>query len=146
MKKIKEKDNKKEIEEESDEAILKMIKDMKRGLETLKEYGLIEQNPKSRKCRLTDKCHEEIENFLDFINITGWINEQYHEKDLETTDGEWLEFAKEFLAMHVLDKFGLCQFKKKINAREWRLVKCLSIFININMIGVGQNWKQSNGN
>ena len=111
MKKIKERSNKKDVKEvdegnkrralkahteyeESDEAILKMIKDMKRGLETLKEYGLIEQNPKSRKCRLTDKCHEEIENFLDFINITGWINELYHNKDLETTDGEFLPFKK----------------------------------------------------
>ena len=117
--------------ETSDESMLKMIKDMRRSLETLEEYELVELNPKSGKYRLTDKSDEAIKDFLDFMDVEACVEEFYYEKGLEITDGELLKIASKVIAMHVLDKFGVDQFKKKDDSGEMRLVECLSLFINI---------------
>ena len=117
--------------EASDESMLKVIKDMQRSLETLEEYELVELNPKSGKYRLTDKCDEAIITFLYFIDVEAYVEEFYYEKGLEITDGELLKIASKVVAMHVLDKFGVDQFKKKDDSGEMLLVECLSLFINI---------------
>ncbi len=164
MEKIKEKDNKKEIEEDkvkkmkdkkiNEEAFkceaiekmnLEIIKYMIQIRERLREKGLIELNPKSGNHRLTAKCDDAIKNLLLFADLKALIEKFCSKADIKLNYHRQCQFANRAVAVLILFEFDVFQFKNKFAPREMCTVEYLSNFINIHMEWDEQNWKQSNG-
>ncbi len=156
MEKIKEKDNKKEIEEEkakkmkdkkiNEEAFkaqieceaiekmnLELIKYMIQIRERLREKGLIELNPKSGNHRLTAKCDDAIKNLLLFTDLEAIIEKFCSKADIKLNYHRLSQFANRAAAVLVLFEFDVFQFKNKFGPRETCTVEYLSNFINIHM-------------
>lgn len=113
---------------------------MKKSFKDLEKHGVIEYKPESEVYGMTAKCEEVIYKFLRKADLDLFLLGFWYKESLRPTEFRLELVVKRLVAIHVLEKFGLCQANKKYDARDMCTVEYMSWFVKARHVRLyGQN-------